>query len=344
MENQTPTIQRHRRSDRYHEAPPAPVQQSVPVRQPVQSVQPEPTYQRTPRSARTAPPPPTAVPAPRALQRPQQQPVQRTPRATSPWLEESAPPPTMSRPPKAARTAQPAKPSFRMPWWLTTAMAVLFIGIMALLAAQNLMQANLVQRQQEREAAYQRIVDAHPIYYMDLIERYAAEYNLRPAFVSAIILNESSFRANAESSVGARGLMQLMPDTGEWIAGKLDINNFSIDRLYDAETNIRFGCWYLNYLSKLFRGDPVAIACAYHAGQSTVASWMSDRSISPDGLTMPMENLPNGPTKTYAGRVTKAYGIYDALYFHVFNEEPAPDDSAAALPVQHHLAARRSGQ
>ncbi|MGN0746937.1 MAG: hypothetical protein ACI4ML_09715, partial [Aristaeellaceae bacterium] len=92
---------------------------------------------------------------------------------------------------------------------------------------------------------------------------------------------------------------------------------------------------------KLFRGDPVAVACAYHAGQSTVASWLSDRSISPDGITLPLENLPNGPTKTYAGRVTQDYGIYDALYFHVFNQDDAASGGAESVSVPAGLSARR---
>ena len=166
--------------------------------------------------------------------------------------------------------------------------------------------------------------DSHrdSITYQPLIERYAAEYNLRPAFVAAIIRNESSFRTDAESSVGARGLMQLMPDTAEWIAGKIGDSNYSFDHLYDAETNIRYGCWYLNYLSKLFRGDAVLVSSAYHAGQTTVTRWLSDKGISSDGVTIPVDKLPDGPTKQYAGRVTTSYGIYEALLY--------PNESAEA--------------
>ena len=158
------------------------------------------------------------------------------------------------------------------------------------------------------------------------IEKYASQYNLQPAFVTAIIRNESSFRRDAESDAGARGLMQLMPDTSEWIAGKLDVENFSFDMMYDAETNIRFCCWYLGYLSKLFRGDPVLVTSAYHAGQTTVTRWLSDRSMSPDGRTIPLDNLMDGPTKTYAGRVTLAYGIYQAL---LYPEQPLHGEVSA---------------
>ena len=214
--------------------------------------------------------------------------------------------------------------SNRLPVWLTWTIVGLCIVLLGLLAAHYLMQAYLTTRAAEWETArqntlsYYHVVEGengNSITYQSLIERYAAEYNLRPAFVAAIIRNESSFRTDAESSVGARGLMQLMPDTAEWIAGKIGDSNYSFDHLYDAETNIRYGCWYLNYLSKLFRGDAVLVSSAYHAGQTTVTRWLSDKSISSDGVTIPVDKLPDGPTKQYAGRVTTSYGIYEALLY-----------------------------
>ena len=128
--------------------------------------------------------------------------------------------------------------------------------------------------------------------------------------MTAIIRNESSFRPKAESEVGARGLMQLMPDTAEWIARKLKVNGYAFERMYDPASNIRFGCWYLNYLSKLFNGDVISVTCAYHAGQGTVASWLSDSRYSDDGVLLVTDRLPDGPTKQYAERVSRDYGIY----------------------------------
>ena len=325
MENPQTPIQRHRRAERYQQQDAAPYAPAPAADAP----SPAPTYQRTPRSARAA--------APAAADTP---PATRL--APPPLFTQEDAPPAMARPKRPAPVPEKRrKAGYRMPWWITACIIGLMFVSLALLAAQNMMQAYLTQRQQAREAAYQAVVDAHPMYYTDLIARYSEEYNLRPAFVTAIILNESSFRTDAESNVGARGLMQLMPDTAEWIAGKLDVSGYSFERMYDAESNIRFGTWYLNYLSKLFRGDPVAVACAYHAGQSTVASWLSDRSISPDGMTLPLENLPNGPTKTYAGRVTQDYGIYDALYFHVFNQDPEESSGTGSVSVSADLSARR---
>lgn len=233
--------------------------------------------------------------------------------------------------------------SNRLPVWLTWTIVGLCIVLLGLLAAHYLMQAYLTTRAEQWETArqntlsYYHVVEGengNSITYQSLIERYAAEYNLRPAFVAAIIRNESSFRTDAESSVGARGLMQLMPDTAEWIAGKIGDSNYSFDHLYDAETNIRYGCWYLNYLSKLFRGDAVLVSSAYHAGQTTVTRWLSDKSISSDGVTIPVDKLPDGPTKQYAGRVTTSYGIYEALLYPNESAEAAGAADGAIVPAR----------
>lgn len=288
----------------------------------------------------------TQLPNQRPPQRPAQMPPVRqaqapyagmNPAYSQPPQRRTAPRPTQSAVPHRVESvlaetvpAETADPN-RLPLWLTWTIVGLCIVLLGLLAAHYLMQAYLTTRAEEWETArqntlsYYHVVEGesgNSITYQPLIERYAAEYNLRPAFVAAIIRNESSFRTDAESSVGARGLMQLMPDTAEWIAGKIGDSNYSFDHLYDAETNIRYGCWYLNYLSKLFRGDAVLVSSAYHAGQTTVTRWLSDKGISSDGVTIPVDKLPDGPTKQYAGRVTTSYGIYEALLY--------PNESAEA--------------
>ena len=106
--------------------------------------------------------------------------------------------------------------------------------------------------------------------------------------------------------------MQIMPDTGEWIAGKFDEDYYK-GCLFDPETNIRYGAWYLGYLSRRFNGDATKIICAYHAGQGNVDSWLSKPEYSHDGVTLdviPMEN-----TARYANRVLKARDVYQKYYF-----------------------------
>ena len=236
--------------------------------------------------------------------------------------EEIQRPDTLRKKPSARRAA------WALPSWLLTLLITCAFLLLAAFTAQCLMSAYLT-RQQERHLAEQQAIDArYPLLYRELIERYATEYNLRPAYVSAIILNESSFDATAVSRVGARGLMQLMPDTAEWIAHKLKISGYAFERMYDPESNIRFGCWYLNYLSSLFSGDPVAVTCAYHAGQGEIASWVSNPQYSTDGRTLTLDRLPEGPTKIYAGRVTRDDGIYQAKYFSP-DAAPAADGGGA---------------
>ena len=156
--------------------------------------------------------------------------------------------------------------------------------------------------------------------YRDLIEMYAAPYNIHPALVASIIRNKSSFRAEAESAVGgARGLMQLTPELAEWIAKQAHFGDYSFDSIFDPETNINLGCWYLGYLSYLFDGDIVSIVAAYHAGQGQVKQWLADPSMTDDGKTLSAEKLPDGPTKSYVERVIRDFEIYKEIYFNDVN-------------------------
>lgn len=179
-------------------------------------------------------------------------------------------------------------------------------------------------------ARAEQVLEQHPYSYRDLIEAEATANNLHPAFVAAIVLNESSFNPNAESDVGARGLMQMMPDTAEWVSGKLsDTANYSFDQMYDPTKNVHYACWYLAYLSDLFHDDPVLVSAAFHAGQTTVQNWLNDSRYSMDSQSIQLENMAEGPTKNYATRVVKAYSIYRRLYY-----EGGSDEIAAAMDAQ----------
>lgn len=175
---------------------------------------------------------------------------------------------------------------------------------------------NALYAEREKSAAdYAREVATYRTGYRDYVLHYANEYHLRPAFVAAVISCESSYDPNAVSRVDARGLMQLLPSTGEWIAGKLKIRDFDAQDLFDPETNIRLGCWYLNYLCGEFKGDPVVVACAYHAGQGNVRNWVA--KYSEDGVTLDLDKLPSSvnDTKTYVRRIMHAYAIYQQNYY-----------------------------
>ena len=233
------------------------------------------------------------------------------------------------RPDSLRKRSSGRKVSWRLPGWIRTSLILLAAVLAVSFTAQMLMNAYLTRRHETHEAEQNAIDEQYPFQYEGSIRRISAEYNIAPSLVAAVIRNESSFRPGAESSVGARGLMQLMPDTAEWIAHKLRMDDYRFDLMYDPETNIRFGCWYLNYLSSLFSGDPLCVVCAYHAGQGEVSGWLANPLYSTDGATLNRDSLPEGPTKQYAGRVTRDYGIYQAKYFQTDTASSAADPAAS---------------
>ena len=168
-------------------------------------------------------------------------------------------------------------------------------------------------RETERER-YELTVQNHQVKYRDLIERYAAEYGLNPAFVSAIIKNESNYDPRAVSNKGAMGLMQFMPDTFDWVRNNCGYRGESTSILYEPEASIKMGCYLLKYIcGKLQSDDPILVACAYHAGWGTVPAWLE--SYSTDGATLTIDQIPKSDTRTYAGRVINSYAIYLQHYY-----------------------------
>ena len=222
---------------------------------------------------------------------------------------------------KAPRPTRQVKRQQPVPAWHKAGLIILSALCLAFIAAQGFLTAYINDQIAQREAAYQKVVSNHPLSYKDWIEHYAGENNLEPAFVAAIIMNESSFRPHAESSVGASGLMQLMPDTAQWIAGKLD-ESYSFERMKDPETNIRYGCWYLGFLAQRFQGDPVSVACAYHAGQGEIQGWRSQPGMLNENGGLILDKIMEGPSKNYARKVTEDYGVYQRLYFQENPEIP----------------------
>ena len=155
----------------------------------------------------------------------------------------------------------------------------------------------------------------YPVRYEPEIRAAAAEFGLNPALVAAIAYTESGYRADARSSVGAMGLMQIMSDTGKWIAGKLgEADSFSDGSLFSPQTALRYGCWYLRFLLMEFGGDETCAVAAYHAGQGSVRKWLSDPAYSDDGLTVRAFPDDAPQTRHYIAKVRKAYEYYQNAY------------------------------
>lgn len=150
----------------------------------------------------------------------------------------------------------------------------------------------------------------YPLKYSELVEKYSAEYNLDEAFVYAVIETESGFNKDAVSEVGARGLMQIMPDTFKWLKSKTG-EKLSEDALFEPEVSIRYGCFLLRYLLDEFENEKTALA-AYHAGVGRVKKWLKDPEYSDDGKTV--ARIPYETTKNYTEKVMKTYHRYIKLY------------------------------
>lgn len=151
-------------------------------------------------------------------------------------------------------------------------------------------------------------VKVFPREYKDLVEKYSKEYNINTALVYAVISTESNFRENAESDANAKGLMQITGDTGLFLSGKLGIENYSNDRLFNPDLNIKMGTYYLKYLNDMFDDKDRTLA-AYNAGPNRVKIWIDEGVFKND---LP---IPYGETKRYVKKVKLREKIYSILYF-----------------------------
>lgn len=151
----------------------------------------------------------------------------------------------------------------------------------------------------------------HPIKYENLVEEYSRENGLDKYLVYAVIKTESGFDPTALSNVGARGLMQIMEDTFDWVKFKIGDEDTQYLDMYDPETNIRYGCWLLGYLYEEF-GNVETTMAAYHAGRGQVNQWLSDRNISSDGVHL--DDIPISDTAHYVRKIVRAMDTYKKLY------------------------------
>ncbi len=150
--------------------------------------------------------------------------------------------------------------------------------------------------------------------YQDWIAAYSRKYDLDPYFVCGVIFTESKFDPNAQSSAGARGLMQVMPATGAEIAEALN-EPFDPEMLFDPETSIRYGTYYLSQQMNAFDNNPKIVLAAYNAGPHRASQWIADYGIDSKGG---IAYIPFGETDRYVDRVLLAQSVYEILYRAVF--------------------------
>jgi soluble lytic murein transglycosylase len=146
--------------------------------------------------------------------------------------------------------------------------------------------------------------------YRERIEPNARERGLDLAWVYGLMRQESRFIPAARSSVGAQGLMQIMPSTGKWIAGKLGMKGYQVGWLSDPETNVMFGTTYMRMVLEGLDDHPVLASAAYNAGPGRAKKWKDGRPL--EGAIY-AETIPFTETRDYVKKVMANAVIYAAL-------------------------------
>lgn len=153
----------------------------------------------------------------------------------------------------------------------------------------------------------------YPRKYSRQVEQWAAEYELDPLLVYAFIRTESGFDPAATSSVEARGLMQMTEETFIWLRSKIAPDEgLLFANLYDPETSIRFGCYYLHLCMERYNGDVATAAAAYHSGWGTVDALLQMEEHSADGETL--QGFPYNQMNHYVKKITSCYARYRRIY------------------------------
>ncbi len=152
----------------------------------------------------------------------------------------------------------------------------------------------------------------YPLLYQEAIYTYALERDLDPFLVAGVIRAESKFFSEAHSPKGALGLMQIMPETGRWIAEQLNHKDFMTADLTDPDINIRFGTWYLASLKKEFYGNEVLYLAAYNGGRGNVKQWMQRYGWSKEFADI--QQIPFKETREYVEKVMYNKKRYQELY------------------------------
>ena len=172
-----------------------------------------------------------------------------------------------------------------------------FLSVLVLVAAAG---AGVVYVQEAQPAWYERL--RYPLSYDHIVVGHAANYDLDPALLAAVIYRESKFDARARSSSGAIGLMQLLPDTAKGIAVHTGGSRFRVADLYDPEINVRYGAFYLRRLLTKY-GDMRLALAAYNAGQANVDEWGAQG-----------KGIAFAETRKYVDSVLKTRDVYAHAY------------------------------
>lgn len=153
--------------------------------------------------------------------------------------------------------------------------------------------------------------------YRDALQTHIREHGLEEAWVYGLMRQESRFASSAKSDVGAAGLMQIMPETARWLAGKLGLRSYRNTLIHQLDTNLRLGTYYMKTILSQFEGNPVLASAAYNAGPRRAGEWRGEQSL--EGAIY-AETIPFEETREYVKKVM-SNTVY---YARQFNAPPRP--------------------
>ncbi len=158
---------------------------------------------------------------------------------------------------------------------------------------------------------YDMLMMGYPMAYQDEIADAAQRYDLDASWINGIILQESTFQESIVSHADAIGLMQVMPSTGTFIADLKGLAKFDPSVLYDIETNLDYGAFYIDYLRDLLNGDLAMVLIAYNGGPGNARTWRS-RYYKGD-FELFIESIPVTESRNFVKYVYTNIRIYEAL-------------------------------
>jgi soluble lytic murein transglycosylase len=147
--------------------------------------------------------------------------------------------------------------------------------------------------------------------FRDRVDPKARELALDSGWVYGLMRQESRFIMNAKSSVGAKGLMQLMPATAKWVAKKIGLSGFHAGKVTEMDTNVTLGTNYLKMVLDSLDNHPVLASAAYNAGPGRARKWRAARPI--EGAIY-AETIPFNETRDYVKKVMSNSVYYATLF------------------------------
>jgi soluble lytic murein transglycosylase len=153
---------------------------------------------------------------------------------------------------------------------------------------------------------------ALPLRHEDIIRQQAADKGLDPSLIAGVIYVESRFR-DQTSHAGAKGLMQILPSTADYIARKSGGTAFQQGDLATPQINIAYGSWYLRYLLQHYHGNELLALAAYNAGEGKVDEWYREASARGEDFDV-ASHIPFPETRSYVGSVLEVRARYRQEY------------------------------